>query len=105
MKTKYHAWVTQAEHDAITRVLADLPRPEAAPGWRLAWSFPTHKAPAPRPRRRSRSVTPSGRSGRGHAYANCDAVRAAGKAPLHRGTPDYAANPQLDRDDDGVACE
>ena len=36
-------------------------------------------------------------------YANCDAVRAAGAAPLYRGQPGYASH--LDRDDDGVACE
>lgn len=36
-------------------------------------------------------------------YANCDAVRAAGKAPLYRGQPGYRAG--LDGDDDGVACE
>jgi len=37
------------------------------------------------------------------SYANCAAVRAAGKAPLLRGQPGYA--PKLDRDGDGVACE
>ncbi|WP_091556204.1 excalibur calcium-binding domain-containing protein [Micromonospora pattaloongensis] len=36
-------------------------------------------------------------------YRNCDAVRAAGKAPLRRGAPGYRAG--LDRDGDGVACE
>lgn len=36
-------------------------------------------------------------------YANCDAARAAGAAPLYRGDPGYRAG--LDRDDDGVACE
>ncbi|RZS89889.1 excalibur calcium-binding domain-containing protein [Motilibacter rhizosphaerae] len=36
-------------------------------------------------------------------YANCDAVRAAGAAPLYRGQPGY--RPGLDRDGDGVACE
>ncbi|MFE9743928.1 thermonuclease family protein [Saccharothrix saharensis] len=36
-------------------------------------------------------------------YANCDAVRAAGKAPLYAGQPGYRA--ALDRDKDGVACE
>ena len=35
-------------------------------------------------------------------YANCSAVRAAGKAPLRRGQPGYAA--RLDRDGDGIAC-
>lgn len=37
------------------------------------------------------------------SYPNCDAVRAAGAAPLHRGDPGYRAG--LDADDDGVACE
>ena len=36
-------------------------------------------------------------------YKNCAAVRAAGKAPLHRGEPGY--RPGLDRDNDGIACE
>ena len=36
-------------------------------------------------------------------YQNCDAVRAAGKAPLYRGQPGYSA--KLDRDKDGVTCE
>jgi hypothetical protein len=36
-------------------------------------------------------------------YANCDAARAAGAAPLHRGDPGYRSG--LDRDNDGIACE
>ncbi|WP_311771132.1 excalibur calcium-binding domain-containing protein [Actinophytocola algeriensis] len=36
-------------------------------------------------------------------YKNCDAARAAGAAPLHRGEPGYRAG--LDRDGDGTACE
>ncbi|MGX5628715.1 excalibur calcium-binding domain-containing protein [Bacillus thuringiensis] len=36
-------------------------------------------------------------------YKNCAAVRAAGKAPLHKGQPGYDSH--LDRDGDGVACE
>ncbi|MGW0557552.1 excalibur calcium-binding domain-containing protein [Streptomyces sp. NPDC002926] len=36
-------------------------------------------------------------------YANCDAARAAGAAPVHEGDPGYA--PHLDRDGDGVGCE
>ncbi|WP_235204477.1 excalibur calcium-binding domain-containing protein [Nocardia otitidiscaviarum] len=36
-------------------------------------------------------------------YRNCDEVRRAGQAPLHRGDPGYA--PHLDRDNDGIACE
>ncbi|MGM7647848.1 excalibur calcium-binding domain-containing protein [Nocardia sp. JW2] len=36
-------------------------------------------------------------------YKNCDAARAAGAAPLHRGEPGYRQD--LDGDNDGVACE
>ncbi|MFE5792144.1 excalibur calcium-binding domain-containing protein [Streptomyces sp. NPDC056503] len=36
-------------------------------------------------------------------YANCDAVRAAGAAPIHAGDPGYSR--RLDRDGDGVGCE
>lgn len=36
-------------------------------------------------------------------YDNCDAVRAAGAAPIQRGEPGYA--PHLDRDNDGTGCE
>ncbi|WP_301123055.1 MULTISPECIES: excalibur calcium-binding domain-containing protein [Mycolicibacterium] len=36
-------------------------------------------------------------------FSSCDAARAAGAAPLHRGFPGYS--PALDRDGDGVACE
>jgi hypothetical protein len=106
VKTKYKAWITLAEHDAIARVLA------SCPGQKLPKSgrdrirvVPTHPEPAiaatPEPRERSAGS----RSGRGQVYANCDAARAAGAAPLVRGTPGYAANAGLDRDGDGVACE
>jgi endonuclease YncB( thermonuclease family) len=36
-------------------------------------------------------------------YANCDAVRAAGAAPIYVGQPGYGRH--LDRDGDGVGCE
>jgi hypothetical protein len=52
-------------------------------------------APAPAPAR----TTPAASV----YYANCAAVRAAGRAPLYRGQPGYRAG--LDRDNDGVACE
>lgn len=36
-------------------------------------------------------------------FRSCAAARAAGAAPLRRGTPGY--NPNLDGDNDGIACE
>jgi uncharacterized protein DUF1524/excalibur calcium-binding domain-containing protein len=81
VKGKYGAWVTRAEHDAIARVLARCPQQ------RIPRAGPIRLPPA------------------GAEYASCGAVRAAGLAPLRRGTPAYAANARLDRDGDGVACE
>lgn len=36
-------------------------------------------------------------------YPNCDAARAGGAAPIRRGDAGYRS--ELDRDNDGVACE
>lgn len=101
VKRKYDAWVTRAEHDAIARVLASCPRqPLPRSGLQRVHIVPTHRAPE----RPAPEATPAP-SGRGRVFANCDAVRAAGLAPLRRGTPEYDANRHLDRDGDGVACE
>lgn len=52
----------------------------------------------------SSSYTPPAQSSGGNVYyPNCDAVRAAGKAPLYRGQP--GCSTKLDRDKDGIACE
>ncbi|QHT57355.1 hypothetical protein GXP71_15590 [Cellulomonas sp. H30R-01] len=37
------------------------------------------------------------------SYANCDAARAAGAAPVYAGEPGYGRH--LDRDGDGIGCE
>jgi len=37
------------------------------------------------------------------SYKNCDAVRAAGAAPIYEGQPGYSK--KLDRDGDGIACD
>jgi Protein of unknown function (DUF1524)/Excalibur calcium-binding domain len=87
VKRRYRAWVTAAERDAMRRVLARCP-----------------DTPLPHSRR-VRIPSPPMPGAGGPAFANCDAVRAAGRAPVRRGDPAYAANPQLDRDNDGVACE
>ena len=76
VKRRYRAWVTPAERDAMQRVLARCPRT----------SLPTA--------RRVRTRT---------ELTGCDAVRAAGRAPVVRGEPGY--DERLDGDGDGVACE
>ena len=42
-------------------------------------------------------------NGAGPAYRNCDAVRAAGAAPIRPGDPGFQQ--KFDRDGDGVGCE
>ena len=76
VKATYGLWVTQAEHDAIARVLESCP----------AEPVPSSGTPAP-----------------ARPYPDCAAVRAAGAAPLHRGDPGWSD--AMDGDGDGVACE
>ena len=103
VKRKYGAWVTGAEHDAMARVLASCPR-ERLPRAGDVRVPPAAIGPVRAPTQPA-SAAPGGGSKRGRVFANCAAVRAAGLAPLRRGTPDYRANPNLDRDEDGLACE
>ena len=53
--------------------------------------------PAPPPPAQGTGAAP------GVHYDNCDAVRAAGAAPIHVGDPGYSRD--LDPDGDGVGCE
>lgn len=133
VKATYGLWVTQAEHDAIVRVLGACPeepaptsafakvapvqeQPEPAPEQPAPeqsapeQSAPVQEQPAPAPEQPTTPVpfapapdpvqtTPP----TDVFYANCTAVRAAGRAPLHIGDPGYTR--KLDRDGDGVACE
>jgi hypothetical protein len=95
VKRKYGAWVTAAERDAMRRVLSRCPH-ERLPA-RGHLRLPRIAVPAAPPV----SGSPPGAP----VYENCDAVRAAGAAPLRRRTAAYAANRRLDRDRDGLACE
>ena len=83
----------RAEHDVMARVLA------TRPGTRLPASGKPVVTSRPRP-----GPTESASTKRSDVwYANCTAVRAAGKAPIRRGEPGYDRH--LDRDGDGIACE
>ena len=102
IKRRYGLWVTAAERDAIKRVLARCPRqrlPAAA-----SLPAPAISVAAPPPARTT-TTTPTSGTGNVRVFKNCDAVRAAGLAPIRRGTPLYNANMKLDRDKDGLACE
>ena len=90
VKHNYGLWVTQAEHDAMARVLASC-------GGVVASPTPVRTTAAPPPPPPTTTVPAS------VYYANCTAVRAAGKAPLYAGQSGYRSG--LDRDHDGMACE
>ncbi len=137
VKATYSLWVTQAEYDAMARVLSDCPgqtaptdqsapvtpepahttpvtvvepAPAPAPAQAVvpapapaapAPAAPAPAAPAPAPV--APAPAPAAPAPAAAYYANCDAARAAGAAPLHAGQAGYRAG--LDRDKDGVACE
>ena len=98
VKSNYGLWVTQAEHDAIARILSNCNTPAPAPG---PANTPTTTGTPPVSVPPTTPVdTPPTAS---VSYPNCSAARKAGVAPIYRGQPGY--RPGLDRDGDGIACE
>jgi hypothetical protein len=115
IKAAYELWVTQAEHDAIARILSNCGAPAAAPepattpsgDVPAATTEPPPAVAPPAPEATSEYVppppAPAPGTGPSVYYPNCKAAPAAGAAPLYRGQPGY--RPGLDGDGDGVACE
>lgn len=127
VKATYSLWVTQAEHDAMARILGDCsgqlaptneqapaatpaPAPAPAPPPPPAVAAapvappPAAVAPAPAPVAPAPVVpAPAPAAPAAAYYANCTAAKAAGVAPIFAGQAGY--RPALDRDSDGVACE
>ncbi|MEX5303275.1 excalibur calcium-binding domain-containing protein [Kocuria sabuli] len=126
VKAKDDLWVTAPEKTAMTQVLTDcedqeLPTdatvaigdiaanapapaeeaPAPAPEPIAPAPAPVEEAPAPAPDPVAPAPAVPGVPAGG--WANCTEARAAGAAPIYRGSPGYA--PKLDRDGDGVACE
>jgi hypothetical protein len=105
VKGKYGVWVTSAERDAMSRVLATcpsmrLPGPGSAPTLAALPRAAKPRSPQPAPPPRPVPAAPPVKEA---YYANCTAARAAGVAPIMRGEPGYSS--KLDRNNDGVACE
>ncbi|GGO88286.1 GmrSD restriction endonuclease domain-containing protein [Wenjunlia tyrosinilytica] len=110
VKKKYELRVTRAEKDAMVKVLKGCPdeklpsagRP-APPGQDNGGDTGTGRDNGGGKGDGGKGTGGGGKGGGSVTYRNCDAVRAAGKAPLHRGDPGYSG--RLDRDGDGVACD
>ena len=106
VKISYGLWVTKVERNAVATVLSacpDEPLPSGGLGaaGESGTTTPTtastaspSSSPAPGPAR-----APSGEV----YYENCDAVRAAGAAPIHPGDPGW--QPNFDGNHDGAGCE
>ncbi len=106
VKAKYGLWVTTPQKAAMRRVLSTCPDQKPPPDSGAPVVAPvTVATPASHKGTPTREVRPAGKptGGRGVHYQNCDAARAAGAAPVHRGDPGYAS--YLDRDGDGSGCE
>ena len=101
VKYAYGLWVTKAEHGALAAILQSCPD---QPAYRSSLgSALVARTPAPTTSPTATAVAVSGDAGSGAYYANCSAAYAAGVRSIPRGAPSYRA--ELDRDDDGVACE
>ncbi|MGJ0118766.1 GmrSD restriction endonuclease domain-containing protein [Williamsia sp. MIQD14] len=105
VKSLYGLWVTQAEKDAITRVLTSCGAVSAPPPVPQNDTATRTQTPVPRPAPRytpppAAPVVPDGGD---VYYRNCAAARAAGAAPIRAGEPGYRAG--LDGDGDGTACD
>ena len=102
VKDAYELWVTQAEQDAMVRVLSSCPEeplPTGAGPREVRTAEPTpapSREPAPTP-------PPAAPAAPDVPFRNCTEAREAGAAPVHRGDPGYG--PHLDRDGDGIGCE
>lgn len=119
VKAAYNLWVTQAEHDAMVRVLTSCggSAPVAQQSESVGVPTTTTILPAPQPVPAATTAAPQRVQPQPTAepvpvveadpgsvyYKNCAAARAAGAAPLYVGEPGY--RPKMDRDNDGVACE
>ncbi|GIE29618.1 hypothetical protein Ait01nite_026630 [Actinoplanes italicus] len=90
-----------------TATATGKPARSTSPGTVRSKPAPARTTTAPRTRKPSPTRTtstpkPTTKSPKSVYYKNCDAVRAAGAAPIRRGDPGYARH--LDRDGDGQGC-
>ena len=114
VKALYRLWVTQAEKDAMTRVLASCGAtpneattsvpPMTETNTRTATPAPAYTPPPTRTQTPTYvAPAPPADNGGPVYYKNCSAARAAGAAPVYAGQPGYGSH--LDRDGDGIGCE
>ena len=87
----------------LTMLTYEPPRRAATTATTAAPTTQPPPPPAPAPTAAPTPPAPPPTAAPAVYYANCDAVRAAGAAPIHAGEPGYGSH--LDRDGDGIGCE
>ena len=133
VKHKYSLWVTQAEKEAMAKVLSSCPT-QTVPDYtgvkdstaektteseqtEQTQTEQTQTEQSAEQAQQTQQTTqapalepapapapaPQPATQQDVYYQNCTAARAAGAAPIYQGQPGYRS--QLDRDHDGVACE
>jgi hypothetical protein len=103
IKKRYSLTVSPAEREALQEALISCESMKLVKPSQFKAPKPKPIGePKPKPEPEPRQ-TQEPKPDRNVYYKNCDAVRAAGAAPIHRGDPGYAR--YLDRDGDGVGCE
>ncbi len=100
VKARYGLSVTPPEREALERILSGCPRLKTPRGGlrKPFVTLPATAKPATTGIQALAGAPP-------RHFPRCAEVRAAGLAPLRRGTALYAENDHLDGDDDGLACE
>lgn len=107
-KTRPGPTVTVTETAKVTVTATPEPAPTVTKVKKVrvtVTAAPPEPEPAKKPAARDDDTSGSGggSGGTSASYKNCDAVRAAGVAPIRSGQPGYGRH--LDRDGDGVGCE
>jgi hypothetical protein len=111
VKYAYDLWVTPAEHDALASVLRTCPTQPAYASWLsgpttalgFAGTSPSPPSSGVTPSPSTEPTSPSPGVADVAYYENCSAAYAAGVSNIPAGAPGY--RPELDRDQDGIACE
>jgi len=97
-------WLTMTAVSLATGVITFVAIPDLGGHWGERWRTPAISAdtPAAEPAATEPPVDVAAIE-RSVTYSGCREVRAAGAAPLYRGTPGYRTT--MDGDGDGIACE
>ncbi|GAB3061814.1 hypothetical protein GCM10027053_25210 [Intrasporangium mesophilum] len=104
VKVKYDLWVTQAEHDAMARILQTCPNQVLPTSKAIPLGGGPVQTVTPAPQRTTTPPPAKPPTATDPRFATCKAANAAGYGPYYQGKdPEY--DWYTDRDHDGIVCE